>query len=90
MTQTAILLPDELYERLRKDAFERKVSMSQIIRDSLNEAYGTQYQETPSEISAPPKSTTTTGSDTPSKNFRPKGLCKHSSPIGLCKYGCKR
>jgi len=33
--QTTIWLPDDLYEWLRREAFERKISQSQLVRGLL-------------------------------------------------------
>jgi metal-responsive CopG/Arc/MetJ family transcriptional regulator len=37
MTKTAIYLPDDLYEDLRRTAFEEHTSMSEIVREALIE-----------------------------------------------------
>ncbi len=35
MKRTSIVLPDELHERLRREAFHKKVSMGRLIRSKL-------------------------------------------------------
>ncbi len=35
MTRTTIVLPDDLYEQLRQEAFRKRVSMSRLIRSRL-------------------------------------------------------
>jgi len=36
MKRTTIFLPDELHERLRKEAFRSKISMAELIRSKLS------------------------------------------------------
>lgn len=36
MKRTTIFLPDELHERLRREAFRKKTSMAELIRSRLN------------------------------------------------------
>lgn len=40
MRRTTIFLPDELHERLRRDAFQAKVSMAELIRVKLQSPNG--------------------------------------------------
>ena len=35
MRRTTIFLPDEMHERLRQEAFRRRVSMAELIRSKL-------------------------------------------------------
>ncbi len=37
MKRTTVFLPEELHERLRREAFDRRLSMAQIIRARLEE-----------------------------------------------------
>ena len=39
-------MPDEEYERLRRLAFERHVSMSDLIRQALGKTYGWEIEPT--------------------------------------------
>jgi hypothetical protein len=79
MVKTTLILPDELHEQLRQEAFDNKVSMSDIVIEAL------QYKT--------PKPTKQIVIKTPKETFKvpDKGLnmCKHGSRLGLCKFGCK-
>ncbi len=37
MKRTTVLLPDELHERLRREAFESGISMGQLMRNKLED-----------------------------------------------------
>ena len=37
MRRTTIFLPDELHERLRREAFDRRISMARLIRARLEQ-----------------------------------------------------
>ena len=36
-TTTTFVIPDELYEKLRKEAYEKKLSQGEIIRQALEQ-----------------------------------------------------
>lgn len=39
-TATTIRLPKELYERLRREAFEKRISQASIVTEALSRRYG--------------------------------------------------
>ena len=73
-----IVVPEELYLRLRKQSFDEKISMSQIIVGTLG---GTKHI-LPRELKILNMPQTTYVTKT-------SNVCKHGSMIGLCKFNCK-
>ena len=49
MTRTTISLPDELLDRLRRIAAERRTSMAALVREALEEAVGN-YRPVPRSL----------------------------------------
>lgn len=49
MRRTTVFLPDELHERLRREAFRAKVSMAELIRARLSHPAGTHPRRKASE-----------------------------------------
>jgi predicted HicB family RNase H-like nuclease len=47
--QMTVRLPGSLYERLRREAFERRTSMNEVVIESLQERLAESARENPEE-----------------------------------------
>lgn len=80
MKRLLVNLPDELHEKIRREAFDNNISMSAIILG---------------KIDLPPVSLEVTENPTPGGKItlypmsKAANPCKHGFMKGLCKFGCK-
>ena len=43
MIRLQIMLPEDVHERLRKEAYEKNVSIAHLVRDALKKEYGEKH-----------------------------------------------
>jgi len=89
MRRITIYLEEEEYERVRKDAFYSRISLSSFFKKFIPKEF---TSTTHSSLT----SSVTDYSSNSNKIKKPKtieikanSLCKHGFQSGLCKFGCK-
>lgn len=99
MKRFNINLPDDLYESLRQEAFDKRVSINKLIlyalgftsiKDEENRAYGTKYPEPHPKVKFTPNGKVDYASTNTSPKISEKAIkslfCKHGAREGLCRF----